>query len=163
LLGVLFDPLDHAVAATLQSTAESSSPDPSGWGSLNLYSHPAEYAGSLDALVFATRLTWAGLLIGGLPLALAGLVMDRQKRQRPMQWFTRSVTALQAAFVFQLGSLMATLLCVVIFVALAWPPQTWSRSGVVFLAVLAAISIAHLAAMRSWVRLRARAGQIRSV
>ena len=146
----LSDPLERAVALVLKEPPE---PVAAFEGGLDAWSHPPDYAGTLDALVFVLKLTWLGLFLGGIPLALAGWIMDRRNARRVSRCRPRSIFWLQTAFVCQLSSLMVTGLLAALLIGEIWPIQTIYVLGAAILAFSAA---ANIVGIRAWTRIRVR-------
>ena len=148
----LSDPLERAVALVLKEPPE---PVATLEGGLDAWSHPPDYAGTLDALVFVLKLTWLGLFLGGIPLAVAGRMMDHRSARIASRRRPRSIFWLQTAFVCQLSSLMVTGLLAALIIDLSWPIRTIDVELVVGAGILALSGAANILGIRAWTRVRA--------
>lgn len=155
--GLLFDSLESAVAAVFLPRPEVFLPDGFMSGGMDVIDHPPEFAGVLNALGFAVGLTFVGLLLGSVPLAIAAIVID-WRYECTRTWPFTSVTFLQGAYSFQLCSLIAAALVATLLVAIEWPidPQDGT---VVLLAMMVGVTAVNQLGMRLWVRLIADTAQ----
>ena len=149
----LSDPLERAVALALKEPPE---PVATLEGGMDVWSHPPDYAGTLDALVFVLKLTWLGLFLSGVPLAVAGWIMDRRSVRRASRRRPRSIFWLQTAFVSQLSSLMVTGLLAALLIGEIWPIRTFYVELVVGAGILALSAAANILGIRAWTRIRVR-------
>ena len=124
---------------------------------MDVWSHPPDYSGTLDALAFVLKLTWLGLFLGGIPLAVAGRMMDHRSARRPSHRRPRSIFWLQTAFVCQLSSLMVTGLLAALLISWIWPIRTIDVELVVWAGIFALSGAANIWGIRAWTRIRVRA------